>query len=125
MRKSFRIMSLAVSVMAFTGIIGFSATAVAAEKKKMSPLEQGKAIAFNKKKGNCLACHIITGGDQPGNIAPPLIAMKARFPDRAVLHAQISDPHAKNPDSMMPPFASHGILSEKEIDLVVDFVQTL
>ena len=125
MRKSFRIMSSAVSVMAFAGVIGFSATTSADEKKKMSPIEQGKALAFNKKKGNCLACHIIAGGDQPGNIAPPLIAMKARFPDKKALHAQVSDPHAKNPDSMMPPFASHGVLSAKEIDLVVDFIYTL
>jgi phosphatidylserine/phosphatidylglycerophosphate/cardiolipin synthase-like enzyme len=51
----------------------------------------GQEIAFNNKKGNCLACHAMPGtkGEMPGSIAPPLIAMKLRFPDRAKLRAQI------------------------------------
>jgi len=118
MRRGFRVVSVAVSALAIVGAIGFS-TAVSA--KDMG----GKELAFNKKKGNCLACHLIAGGDQAGNIAPPLIAMKARFPDRAVLRAQISEPRTKNPDSVMPPFGAHGVLSAKEIDLVTDFVQGL
>jgi len=122
MRRSFRVVSVAVSALAIVGTIGFSSAVIAADKKKAMT---GKDIAFNKKKGNCLACHLIAGGDQPGNIAPPLVAMKARFPKKADLHAQISDPHAKNPDSMMPPFVAHSILTDKEIDLVVDFVYSL
>ncbi|MCF6189226.1 MAG: sulfur oxidation c-type cytochrome SoxX [Cocleimonas sp.] len=122
MRRSFRVMSVAVSALAIVGALGFSSAVTAGDKKKEM---SGKELAFNKKKGNCLACHLIAGGDQAGNIAPPLIAMKARFPDKAVLRAQIADPHAKNPDSMMPPFQSHGILSDKEIGLILDFVYTL
>ena len=80
MRVNFRIVSTAISALALIGTIGFSTSVIAADKK-MDPLEKGKKIAFNKKKGNCLACHLIPGGDQPGNIAPPLIAMKGRFPD--------------------------------------------
>lgn len=121
MRRGFRVVSVAVLALAIVGAIGCSSTVVAAGGKKMS----GKDLAFNKKKGNCLACHLIAGGDQAGNIAPPLIAMKARFPDKAVLRTQIEDPHTKNPDSMMPPFKSHGILSDKEIGLVVDFIYGL
>ena len=41
-----------------------------------SNVEEGKALAFNRKKGNCLACHMIAGGTAPGNIGPPLVAMK-------------------------------------------------
>lgn len=122
MRKSFRIVSTALSALALIGAIGFSATAIAGDKKAESA---GKKIAFNKKKGNCLACHIIAGGAQPGNIAPPLVGMKGRFPDKAVLRAQISDPRAANPDTMMPPFSAHGILTEKEIDAVADFIYSL
>lgn len=125
MRRDFRIVSVAISALALVGSIGFSATVSAEEKKKMDPIAQGKKIAFDKKKGNCLACHLIIGGDQPGNIAPPLVGMNGRFPDKAVLRAQIAEPHAKNPDSLMPPFSSHGILTEKEIDLVVGYIQTL
>ena len=96
-----------------------------APTKETSGALDGKKIAFNRKKGNCLACHMIVGGDMPGNIAPPLIGMKARFPDRAVLHAQIADPMVKNPMTAMPPFGRHKILSDKELDAVVDFIHSL
>ncbi len=121
MRRSFRVVSVAVSALAIVGAIGCSSTVVAAGGKKMS----GKELAFNKKKGNCLACHLIAGGKQAGTIAPPLIAMKARFPKKSALRAQIAEPRTKNPDTMMPPFAAHGILSDKEIDSITDFVYGL
>ena len=88
-------------------------------------IEDGRKVAYDRKKGNCLACHLIQGATLPGNIGPPLIAMKARFPDRAALRAQIWDPTVKNPNSMMPPFGKYGVLSEKDIDLVVDFIYSL
>ena len=119
MRGNFRIVSTALSALALIGAIGFTATVAA------DTLADGKKLAFDKKKGNCLACHLIAGGKQAGNIAPPLIAMKARFPDKAVLRAQISDARAKNPDSMMPPFGPHGVLSEKEIDTVLEYIYSL
>ena len=90
-----------------------------------SRLELGKAIAFDRKKGNCLACHYIEGGELTGNFGPPLIAMKVRFPDRDVLRAQIWDASVKNPDSRMPPFGRNRILTEEEIDLVTDYIQSL
>ena len=88
-------------------------------------IADGKKVAFDRKKGNCLGCHMIAGGQLPGNIGPPLIAMKARFPDKADLRAQIWDPTAKNPNSIMPPFGKHRILTEKEVDLVTEFIHSL
>lgn len=85
----------------------------------------GKKVAFNRKKGNCLACHMMAGGSLPGDIGPPLIAMKARYPDKAKLRAQIWDPTAANPNTIMPPFGKHRILTEKEVDLITEFVYTL
>jgi sulfur-oxidizing protein SoxX len=85
---------------------------------------QGGCIAIDQKKGNCFTCHAING-IASGNVAPPLVAMKARFPDKAKLRAQIWDAPAANPKSVMPPFGRHGILSEEEIDKVVDFMLTL
>ncbi len=85
----------------------------------------GKKVAFDRKKGNCLACHMIADGALPGNIGPPLIAMKARYPDKADLRAQIWDPTAANPNTMMPPFGKHRILTEKEVDLITEFIYTL
>ena len=85
----------------------------------------GKKVAFDRKKGNCLSCHMIAGGELPGNIGPPLIAMKARFPDKAVLRAQIWDANEKNPNSIMPPFGKNRILTEEEVDLITEFIYTL
>jgi len=92
---------------------------------QMSAIEKGKAIAFNRKKGNCLTCHNIAGGNLMGNIAPPLVAMKARYPDKAKLRAQIWNATAKNPNTTMPPFGKYKIISEKEIDLVTEFIHSL
>jgi len=124
MRKGFRVVSIAVSALTLVGAIGLS-TATAGDKKAMSALDKGKELAFDKKKGNCLACHLITGGEQAGNIGPPLIAMKARFPDKAVLRSQIADARGKNPNTIMPPFEAHSILSSEEVDKITEFVHTL
>ena len=90
-----------------------------------SVADQGKAVAFDRKKGNCLACHQVAGGDLPGNIAPPLVAMKARYPDKSRLRAQIWDATKMNSNSIMPPFGRQQILSESEIDKIVEFIYTL
>ncbi len=86
---------------------------------------EGRELAFNRDKGNCLACHAMAGGELPGNVAPPLLAMKQRYPDRAALAAQIADATVRNPASTMPPFGRHRILSEREIDLIVTYLYTL
>jgi len=88
-------------------------------------IDQGREVAFDRKKGNCLACHQIEGGDLAGNIGPPLVAMQYRFPEKATLRAQIWDPTVANPDTIMPPFGLHGILTEDEIDKITEFVHSL
>ncbi len=84
--------------------------------------EAGKKVAFTRSKGNCLACHMIQGGESPGNIAPPLITMQSRFPSKQAMRDQIWDATERNPETSMPPFGKHGILTEKEIDQVVEFI---
>lgn len=85
----------------------------------------GKDVAFDRRKGNCLACHMMDDGSLPGNQGPPLIAMKARFPDKAVLREQIDNPLVRNADSIMPPFGLHNIISDEEIDAIVEYLYTL
>jgi len=85
----------------------------------------GKALVMERSRGNCLACHMIADGKLPGNIGPPLIAMKARFPEAEVLRMQIWDATKRNPDTRMPPFGRHGILTREEIDLIVQYLYTL
>jgi sulfur-oxidizing protein SoxX len=91
----------------------------------MTVVEKGKDVAFDRKKGNCLACHVMADGTLPGNIAPPLVAMSLRYPDKAKLRDQIWDATVANPNTIMPPFGRHQIITEEEIDEVVEYVYTL
>ncbi|BBP46502.1 sulfur oxidation c-type cytochrome SoxX [Thiosulfatimonas sediminis] len=99
----------------------------AADKPAASDVEEGKKLAFSRSKGNCLACHMAGDGAQPGNIGPALIAMKLRYPDKQKLYNKVwGTPDAmKVPNSMMPEFGSHGILSDDEIRKIVDYIYTL
>ena len=84
----------------------------------------GEKLAFDRSKGNCLTCHDIKGGDSPGNLGPALNDMKARFPNRADLVAIISDETKRNPQTVMPPFRRNLILTDQEINAIVDFLYT-
>ena len=53
------------------------------------------------------------------------MSMQLRFPDREALRQQIWDPTARNPNTMMPPFGKHEILSDEEIEAIVDYLYTL
>jgi sulfur-oxidizing protein SoxX len=85
----------------------------------------GKALATDRARGNCLACHMMDDGELPGDLGPPLLAMKLRFPEREALKKQVCDATLRNPDSRMPPFCRHGILTKDEVDLIVDYLYTL
>ena len=122
MRKTARFISTASVLATLIGALGAAPQLAAADEQMIA---EGKKLAFDRKKGNCLACHQIEGGDLAGNIGPALVAMKARFPEKAALRAQIWDATAKNPNTMMPPFGRHEILTEAEIDKVVEFIHSL
>jgi sulfur-oxidizing protein SoxX len=111
------------SIAAIIGCLGFAPGIASADEA--ADLAKGKELAFDRKKGNCLACHQIEGGSLAGNIGPPLIAMKARFPDYDKLHAQITDARVNNPNTIMIPFGPHAVMSGSEIDLVTKFIYTL
>ncbi len=82
----------------------------------------GEEVTFGRKLGNCLACHVILDGNLPGTIGPELLAMKARYPNKADLREQIWDSTIKNPHSIMPPFGKHQVLTERQIDQITDFI---
>lgn len=88
-------------------------------------IEAGRQIAEDRNNGNCYSCHLVQGAELAGNAGPPLLAMKMRFPDREVLKAQVADPRTRNPNTIMPPYGAHGILTEQELDLVVDYLLSL
>jgi L-cysteine S-thiosulfotransferase len=85
---------------------------------------EGQKIAFDRGRGNCLTCHDIKDGDLPGTIGPRLKDLKARY-DRNELIAIVTDETKRNPQTVMPPFGRNRILTEQEINAVVDFLQTL
>ena len=119
MRKTAKNATIALSLAAlFTGASLMPMTASADAAK-------GKEIAWDRKKGNCLACHMMPGGVSPGDIGPPLVAMKARFPDRKKLFNQIYDASSVNASTRMPPFGKHKALSNADIDHIVDYLYTL
>ncbi len=86
---------------------------------------EGQRLAFDRSKGNCLTCHEIKGGDLPGTIGPVLRDIKSKYPDRNELVAILTDETRRNPQTAMPPFGRNRILTEQEINAIVDFLQTL
>lgn len=125
MKKSTSVITAAATAALLAAGMGLSGNALAQEGLTEDQ-QKGKEIAFGRGAGNCLACHQIKGGELPGNIGPALIAMKARYPDRDELKAVIYDPRDKFGDqTIMPPFGANKILSDEEIDLVVDYLYTL
>lgn len=131
--------TILVSLLASLGMVtaaiaadGPSPAAVAASAPTAAapavPQMTGQQLAFDKNKGNCLSCHAIPNDPRataPGNVGPALKDVKERYPDRAKLRAQIWDATVANPNTAMPPMGRNKILSEQEIDLVVDYIQNL
>jgi L-cysteine S-thiosulfotransferase len=100
------------------------ALALSAASAQAQSSADGKRLALDRSKGNCLTCHVIKGGDLPGTIGPELKDLKARF-DRNELVAIVTDETKRNPQTVMPPFGRNRILTEQEISAIVDFLQTL
>lgn len=125
MRNSAKSILAATAVSALLAMSDQGAALAAHTEEHATIIEQGKEIAFDRRRGNCLACHAIPGGVSPGNIGPPLIVMNKRFPSKEKLREQIWDPSQNNPDTMMPPFGRHMIISEDEIDKIVEFIWSL
>lgn len=104
----------------------FANTAVAQEKEsELGATEQkGKEVAFDRSKGNCLACHVLPDGDLPGNLGPSLVGVADRLSEERIKE-QIQNSEKFNKTTSMPPFGKYDILSDKEIDQVVAYLMTL
>jgi len=66
-----------------TAILASALVAPLASAADADAIAKGKAIAWDRKKGNCLTCHMMDGGQQAGNVGPPMVAMKARYPNKS------------------------------------------
>ncbi|MDP5054051.1 MAG: sulfur oxidation c-type cytochrome SoxX [Congregibacter sp.] len=112
--------SIVFSVACASVLAGVNARAADAQS-----IAEGQAIAADRDRGNCYSCHMAEGAEMTGNGGPPLVMMQLRFPERDVLKAQIADPRIRNPNTVMPPYGAHGILTDRELELVVDYVHSL
>jgi sulfur-oxidizing protein SoxX len=102
--------------------MAISIIAVNAADTGKSAIDEGKKLTLEF----CQACHQYAGTDQAGTVAPPLMGMKARFPDRKKLYNIIFDPQvAIRKDTMMPPFGRNELIAKDEIEKVIDFLYTL
>lgn len=102
-----------------------SAAPAAEAKKEAKPVEMDAVkIMTNPNIGNCTACHAIPAEPKivAGDMGPPFIGMKGRFPDIAKLRAAIADQKAITPQTIMPPFGRNKILTPEQIDVVAQYI---
>ena len=99
--------------------------------------DEGRKVAVHRKKGNCLACHVIPGKEPfMGNIGPDLAGVGKRM-TAAEMRLQIVDPKVNNPDTIMPgfyvkdlpgthkKFKGKTMMSAQEIEDVIAYLLTL
>ncbi len=104
---------------------------VATRKPVAKPLEgplagdaaRGMRIAHARDKGNCLACHVMKGGTQPGSRGPDLSHYGSTGRSDAETFGAVYDMRTRIPDTLMPPFGTHGILDDQELRDVVAYLQ--
>ena len=101
--------------------------------------EKGRAVAIHRRKGNCLACHVMPIPEQPyhGETGPDLHGVGARYTE-GELRLRIVNPKVINEATMMPSFyrldgfhrvhkkfQGKTVLSAQEVEDVVAYLMTL
>ncbi len=98
----------------------------------------GKKLVINRKKGNCLACHVMPIPEQQfhGEIGPDLTSV-GRYLSDAELRMRLADPKVLNPDTIMPSFLKvpttrvlkkfkgKTILKAQEVEDIIAYLKTL
>lgn len=98
----------------------------------------GKKLAIHKKKGNCLACHVMPIPEQQfhGNIGPDLSEIGNNM-SAAEMRIRLADPKLLNPGTIMPAFLKPGttrvmkkfvgktILKPQEVEDIIAYLMTL
>lgn len=105
---------------------GKAATRKPVKKALEGPLngnaEKGKQVAFARNRGNCLACHVMPGGSQPGSRGPDLSHYGSSGRSEAETYAMVYDMRTINPETLMPPIGTNDILTDQELRDVVAFL---
>lgn len=85
----------------------------------------GMSLTLSPTKGNCIACHQLGNNPNAGNIGPALSGIKQKFPERKKLQQLLWDPTSSAPNTIMPPFGKHHLLSADEIDKIINYLYSL
>lgn len=102
-------------------------TSVVCHAAGQAPID-GRVVFADPGMGNCLACHRTAEHGQAtgnANVGPLLADMRVRYPDRAQLRSLIWDSGEKLPNTLMPPYGKHRILTDAEIDALVRYLESL
>jgi sulfur-oxidizing protein SoxA len=92
------------------------------------PALGAKLAADRTRGGSCLACHVMGpagGADLPGNVGPDLSEIGNASNDDEMLYNFVYDARVYVPDTLMPPWGTHGLFNEEEIGHIVAFLKTL
>lgn len=87
-----------------------------------------KLVADRSRGGSCLACHVMGpagGANLPGNVAPDLSEIGSAGREDEWLFNYVFDGRVYNPETVMPPWGSHGFFTDAEINDIVAFLKTL
>jgi len=122
MRKTAKFLTTASAVLMLLGTAALTPTVAMAVDNDLAAA--GKKVAENRKKGNCFTCHAYKGAHLAGNMGPPLTGVSKRL-SRQQIYNQIFDSTKANPNTTMPPFGKHEVLSKKEINAITEWVLTL
>ena len=106
--------------------------------KKGDPVN-GRKLAINRKKGNCLACHVMPIPEQSyhGKVGPDLNGVAGRY-DAGELRLRIVNPKIVNEATIMPAFYRNDgfhrvmkkfngktIISAQDVEDIVAYLITL
>lgn len=102
-------------------------------------VENGRKVAIDRKKGNCLACHEMPIPEQPfhGKIAPTLVGVADRY-DAGEIRLRVVNPKIVNEDTIMPAFYKNDgfhrvlkkfegktVISAQEVEDIIAYLMTL
>lgn len=106
---------------------------------KPGDAKKGRKLAINRKKGNCLSCHVMPIPEQPfhGDVGPELMGVGSRLTEGQV-RLRLVDPKFFNQGTIMPSFYKNSgftrvmkkfkgktILSAAQIEDLVAYTMTL
>lgn len=94
--------------------------------KIKADVKKGRELVFSRKNGGtCVACHIVPEAKLAGNVGSDLRMLGENEYSDKYLFNYIYDARRFNPNTLMPPWGAHGLLSLEDITHIVAYLKTL